>query len=219
MSFLNMTALQALVLLVVSAAAIVGLYFLKPPPRRLVVSTTMLWRRVLEERKSKSDRWRWWLSLMVALAIGLSIALAVGRPEIRALSGEVRRIAVVLDNTPSMAALTSDGRTRWDHAVEIAQEILRQGSPGSEFLVADTTGQIITAFFEDRRRARDALQTLRVSASGNGEWPFFDRDGAELYFISDGVLIDPAEVPHNISKGLSASSGIISARAFRTPTW
>ena len=195
MSFLNLTAWQALVLLAVSAAAIVGLYLLKPPPRRLLVSSTMLWSRVLKEKKARTDRWRWWLSLLAALAIGLSIALAVSRPEIRALNGEQRRIAVVMDNTSTMAALSSDGRTRWEQAVEIAQEILRQGSPGSKFLIADTTGVIVTATFGDRKAARQTLRMLRVATSGRGTFPSLELRGAELFFISDGVLIDPAGVP------------------------
>jgi len=195
MSFLNLTVWQALVLLGASAAAIVGLYLLKPPPRKLVVSSTMLWSRVLKEKKSRTDRWRWWLSLLAALAIGLSIALAVSRPEIRILHGEHRRIAVVMDNTPTMAALSSDGRTRWEKAVELAEEVLRQGSPGSEFLVADTTGAVVTATFSDRNAARQTLQSLPLAPSGQGKFPALDIQGAELFFISDGVLIDPAEVP------------------------
>ena len=53
------------------------------------------------------------------------MALALGRPEPNGISGDSRRVAVIVDNSPNMATRVSDGRTRWDRAVEEAHRRLR----------------------------------------------------------------------------------------------
>ena len=87
MRFLALPAGTAMLLLAGVAALVVGLYLLRPTPRRLVVSSSLIWQRVLKERKRKPERLRWWLSLLLALAVALSIAAALTRPEIAAVSG------------------------------------------------------------------------------------------------------------------------------------
>ncbi|MFQ5742109.1 MAG: BatA domain-containing protein [Acidobacteriota bacterium] len=197
MSFLALSSLQALMLTAATAAAIVGLYWLRPPPRRVVIPSSLLWNRLMKERRRSSliDRLRWWISLFLALVIGLATALGLARPEIPALAGRPRRVAVVVDNSPSMATRTSDGQTRWAHAVEIAEALLRRGSEGGEYLVADTAGQVASSAFSDRRAAQAVLEGLQVSLSAGAGFPPVAADDAELYFISDGVMVDdfPAE--------------------------
>jgi hypothetical protein len=39
-----------------SAIAVVLLYLLKPSPRRLVIASSLIWQRVLRERKRKSEK-------------------------------------------------------------------------------------------------------------------------------------------------------------------
>jgi len=196
MRFLALSPLAAAGLLAAVAIAVVTLYFLKPPPRRVVVPSHLLWLRVLRERKRRSDALRWWLSLVVALAIGLGLGLALTRPEVERLAGRVRRLAVVVDNGPTMATRCHDGRTRFDHALDWARRLLQEGSAGSEFLVADTAGQIRSGAFAERAAAREALARLTLSADARVRFPRLDLsdspqwEDAELYFISDGVLLD-----------------------------
>ena len=87
MRFLALPAGTAMLLLAGVAVLVVGLYLLRPLPRRLVISSSLIWRRVLKERKRKPERLRWWLSLLLALALALSIAAALTRPEIAAVGG------------------------------------------------------------------------------------------------------------------------------------
>jgi hypothetical protein len=195
MSFLALSSVQMAVVVAATAAAIIGLYLLKPPPKTIVVSSTLLWSRVVKERKSSSDRLRWWLSLLLALAIGLSMALALGRPEPGGEYGDSRRMAVIVDNSPTMGVRGSDGRTRWDHAVEEARRILMQGSRIGEFLVTDTAGQVVAPVFETREEARVKLETLAVSTPGEQSFPQLILGDAELYFVTDGVMVDPSAVP------------------------
>ena len=83
MSFLSLSPAMAGLLLAATAASVVVLYWLKPPPKRVVVPSNLLWNRLLREKKKRTflDRLRWWISLMIAIAIGLSVATALGRPE------------------------------------------------------------------------------------------------------------------------------------------
>jgi hypothetical protein len=192
MSFLALSSAQALALLGVITAAIVVLYWLKPPPQLVVIPTMLIWNRLMEERRRSSllDRLRWWISLLVALLVGLSIALALTRPEMESSTNGHRKVAIVIDNSPSMSARSADGRSRWDHATDLARRILREGGVSSEYLVIDTAGQVVGSTFSGHRTALERLDTLEVSLVGGTYLPTVDLEGAELYVVSDGVGID-----------------------------
>jgi hypothetical protein len=197
MSFFGLAGSTMALLLAVTAALIVFLYWLKPPPQRVVVPSTFIWQRVLKERKRRSDFWRWLVSLLVALAVGLALAAALGKPEIEALSGKARRIAVVVDDSPTMGASTASGETRFDRALGIARELLNEGSASSEYLVTDTAGRLVGAEFGTRRRALERLDGLSVSLHESAAFPsadplLFSDPGTEVYFITDGVMVSEA---------------------------
>jgi len=194
MIFLGMSAGMIGVLLGGTVAAVVFLYWLKPPPQRVIVPSTMLWDRLLKEKKRNTwlDRLRWWLSLMLALTIGLSVASGIGRPEFSSLGRDVRNITVVIDNSATMATRTADGFTRWDHAVAHAGQVLRQGSAGGRFLILDTSGQAPPGEPGDRRSALEVLAGLTVSLGGEPEFPDLPEGESEIFFVSDGVMVDEA---------------------------
>jgi len=91
--------LQATILALLTAGAIVALYFLKLRHRRMIVASSLLWGRVLDERAAQSlwEKLRRVISIVVAVLIGLLIALALGRPEIHWLTGGGERTLLVLD--------------------------------------------------------------------------------------------------------------------------
>ena len=199
MSFVALTFLQMFLLAAATIGVVVFLYWLKPPPQRVTVPSTFIWVRVMQERKRRSDFWRWLVSLLVALAIGLAIAAALGKPVIEALSGRVRRIAVILDNSPTMMATTSSGETRWELALAHARDFLNEGSPSSAFMVTDTCGQLPASGFVSRRRALELLDGLEPSLEDRGQFPESDAflaDDTEVYFIGDGVLV--RDIPDSV---------------------
>ena len=63
MIFLGMSPGMIGVLLGATVVTVVFLYWLKPPPQRVVVPSTMLWDRLLKEKKRNTllDRLRWWI--------------------------------------------------------------------------------------------------------------------------------------------------------------
>jgi len=194
MIFLGMSAGMVGLLLGATVAAVVFLYWLKPPPQRVVVPSTMLWDRLLKEKKRNTllDRLRWWISLIIALTISLSVAAGMGRPELSSMGRDVRNITVVIDNSATMATRTADGFTRWEHAVAQAGEILRQGSASGRFLILDTSGQAPPGEPSDRRTALEVLAELTVSLGGEPEFPDLQEGESEIFFVSDGVMVDNA---------------------------
>src|SRR5215831_2322345 len=162
MRFLALTTPQALLLALLTAAAIVALYFLKHRRRRIVISSTMLWRMVLGNRLDNSifERLRRILSMVLAVAIGLLIAMAMARPEIERLTGRVRRTVIVLDTSPTMQTRTNDGKTRWDHAVESAEKLVNAGTFNTQFRIVDTAGQFDAPFSSDRVELRRLIRRM-----------------------------------------------------------
>jgi len=192
MSFLALTPTQAAILLGITGVAVVLLYLLKPPPQRVVIPSSLIWKRLLQARKRSSwlDRLRWWISLLVALLIGLGVALALTEPELGVGVGERANLAVVVDNSPTMGTVSNDGYTRFEHAVERARQQVRRAGEGSEFLVADTAGQVAAPRFVDRRQALETLDSLEVAGAAERlHFPRLDVSDARLVFFSDGVRV------------------------------
>jgi Aerotolerance regulator N-terminal len=196
MRFFDLSPGAALLLLAGVAAAVVVLYLLRPSPRRLSVSSALIWQRVLKQRKRRPERLRWWLSLLLALAIALSVAAALTRPELAAVSGAASDVVLVIDTFPTMAVLRSDGRTRLAAALERAERIIAERSAGSRYLVADTMHQIGEGAFEPPAAALARLRTIQPATAGTPWFPqvlFPDADGAaeadrrQLWFLTDGV--------------------------------
>lgn len=188
----------ALSLLAAVAAVVVLLYLLKPSPRRLTVSSALIWRRVLRETARAPDRLRWWVSLLLAVAIALMLALGLARPEFGVFGGAAERVVLVLDNSATLATLTADRKTRWDHATERARQIVRAGGLGSRYMVADAQRAIPSPRFEESNAALATLDRLRVVTGGRPVFPDVSRPGgagARTVLVTDGVadLLPPKQ--------------------------
>jgi hypothetical protein len=127
----------------------------------------------------------------VAVTIALLIALSIGRPQLRPLTGRNQRTVIVLDTSPSMNARTADGRTRWRHAVEKAQALLDSREPAVEVRIADTSGESASPFTTDRAEALKQLEALSPAATAP-RFPDVDGRHSTVYFVSDGVALTDA---------------------------
>ena len=190
MTFLALTPLQTALLAAFCIGIIVALYLLKLRHRKVFVSSSILWRRVLDERQSHSlwEKLRRIISIVVTATIALLIAMSLARPEIESLTGRNERVVIVLDTSPTMNAQTSDGRTRWEHAVDRAKSLLDSGGPTTEFRVLDTAGVTASAFTTDRNEARRLLDQMSPK-SADPQFPKVDGRNSQIYFVSDGVAI------------------------------
>ncbi|HET9130576.1 MAG TPA: VWA domain-containing protein, partial [Terriglobia bacterium] len=195
MKFLALSPSAAILLAVLTTIALVAMYFLKLRHRRMMIASSMLWNKVLarHEERSLLEKLRRILSVIFAVIIGLLMVFAVARPEIDGLSGSTGRTMIVLDSSPSMSARMSDGKTRWQHAMDIADTIVDSSGSGSEFRIADTSGQYDSPYIGGKDEAKKAIRTLRPIAA-TPQFPESDDATAQTYFISDGVSI-PAVPP------------------------
>jgi hypothetical protein len=190
---------SALGFLAAVAAIVTGLYLLRPPPQRLVLPSTLLWERVLARTRHASQRWRWWVSLLLSLAIALLAALALLQPGSGPTDATVRPRVIVIDDSPTMGALRADGRTRLGHAIDAARREIGEGE--GTYLVLDTMRSLGPSGFTDGGRALARLAALEPAA---GVEPRFPELAAlprtamppEVVFITDGVA--PVAVPEGV---------------------
>jgi len=198
MRFLALSPQAALLLMAGVAVAILLAYLIRPRRRRIVVGSHLIWRRVGAGARAGREPLRWLLSLLLAMAIGLAIALALARPEVAAVAGDARRIVLVMDTAPTMAARTRDGASRWRHALQQAQRIIQGAGPASEFAVLDTMGQAPSTEFVDAAAALDRLTRLEPARAGSARMPWLPPEDPtapwrrEVVLVTDGVA--PLEV-------------------------
>lgn len=197
MNFLALSPLAVYALLATVTALIVLMYWLKARPLRVRVASNLIWRKLDQVRRPALNRWRWWLSLMLALATGLSIALALSRPQAPAVGGVAQRLVLVLDNSPSMAARGADGVSRWEHALSRARRIISGSGLASEVMLLDTLGRTDTPQWVSRDSALAHLRRISPGSAGNARMPLIPADErSAVYLLSDGVasLDVPPEV-------------------------
>jgi hypothetical protein len=193
MNALALPLYESVLVLVVVLGIVATLYWLKPPPRRVVVSSSLVWDRVLRESHPGSDRLRWWLSLLLAAVIAASVVGAIVTLLPVEQDGATSRLILVVDDSPTMAARTTDGATRWDHAVTKARALIEARAAGSQIWLADTMHRIATPAFENRMDALAQLERLQVTHGSVPTVPLPEQSaGIETVVITDGVSIGAA---------------------------
>ncbi len=184
--------------ILLSVGTVLLLYLLRPEPQPVVVPSNLIWRRVLDERRRREDFWRWLISLLIALGIGLAILLAVGRPTPRAVAEAGGRTVLVLDNAPGMAATGPRGVSRWEQARAHARHLIQSGNEASEFLLLDTAGQRGGRSFTSSREALADLEAMVPVHGAEHGFPSLDdilapesgeTPSARVVFVGDGVAV------------------------------
>ncbi len=188
MNALALSPLVAYGLVGAVALMIILMHLMRPRPMHRAVSSTVLWAEILRQRKKYHTPWRRLISLLLCLMVGLSLALALGRPE--GFVPAQSKVVVLLDNSPSMATRTRDGQSRWLHAVAIARELIE--SAGVDVMLVDTMGRASVSGFVRPARALDALEYVEVAGYGVVRAPALPQSGAfDVHVISDGVADFP----------------------------
>jgi hypothetical protein len=151
----------------------------------MLVASTLLWASVAKRYRRRDRLWRWWLSLALCLAVGLAIGLALTRPDAPGRTTGARMV-LVLDNSPSMAARTRDGKTRWSHAIERSRALIEANV--AQVMLLDTMGDARVSGYVSREEAQAAVGRMRVAIDGTAQIPTLpDMASAELHIVSDGV--------------------------------
>jgi len=198
MNALALSPLLAYTLIAVTALLVILLHLLRPRAMQRAVSSTVLWAEVLRQRGKYHAPWRWLLSLLLCLLVGLALAFALGRPE--GIGAGQLKLIVVLDNGPSMAARTGDGQSRWQHAVAKARTLV--GTTSVDVMLVDTMGSAPVEGFVRPARAIAAIDTFEVITYGTPRAPVLPETGDfDVHVISDGVAgfaVPPDAVIHSV---------------------
>jgi uncharacterized protein (DUF58 family) len=153
-----MAALGALVPLVL-------LYLLKQKRVEEKVPANFLWKQAIEDLRASSLFQRFRAPLLFLLqaasivlcalaAAGASLDLDVGRAP--------RRVILLLDRSASMRTADEGGRTRFDAARDLAEELVDGLARGDEMTVVafDSRAEVVAAFTPDAERLRETLAAL-----------------------------------------------------------
>ncbi|MFN0059657.1 MAG: vWA domain-containing protein [Planctomycetota bacterium] len=145
--------------------AIVVLYFLRLKRREIVVSSSLLWSRVLEERRVNSpfQRFRNSLLLILQLLAAAVLIAALARPEIASTPAANRTHVLLIDVSASMAARAGDA-TRLAEAKRLAGhyiDALPAGERGAVISFA-RRAKAVTPVTDDRGVLARAVASLEV---------------------------------------------------------
>jgi hypothetical protein len=112
------------------------LYLRRMPLRRRPVATSMIWEQVLagQPARSRWQRWRDPLSLVVQLTILLLLVVALAEP----LTGPRRRVVLVVDNSAGQEA--GDGQPTLARAKQSAGRLIAGLGPGDAAVVLSAGG-------------------------------------------------------------------------------
>ncbi len=175
MSFLNLTIVEFLAILLPVSAAIVALYFYDRSRRRRIVSTLRFWPQrpdppmVTRRRKLQQP-----LSLLLQLLALLLLLLAIADLRWGEQAGMVRRHVVILDTSAWMGTVTAGGPRLIDLARQRARAYLN-AVPASEpvmLIRGDANPAPITPFTTDRQVLEDAI------AASEPSWTSIDLNAA-----------------------------------------
>ena len=168
---------------------VVLLYLLRPPVLNRLMSSNLIWRRILGSSRAINERWRWWLSLLLATLIAICLLLAAFRPMDNGQMND--RSLIIFDNAPSMGALTRDGMSRFNVAKDSVTRHLNSLSKDMQVMLVDTQRQVTTPSFGSISQALEILDSLSV---GNSLDPLVPAqvatiDASRKFIYTDGVMI------------------------------
>jgi hypothetical protein len=142
---------------------VVIFYILKIRMRRVPVSTVIFWRQIFEEKKPRSlwQRLRHLLSLLVQLALLLSLIFALAQPFFAWEANEARRVVLVIDNSASMNA-TDVAPSRLAAAKEMALKTIDGLRHRDEMaiVVAGTQPRVVCGLTGHQRTLREQLNAV-----------------------------------------------------------
>ncbi len=151
--------------------AIVLLYLLRLKRQPQTVSTLMFWQRVMQEggRRAFFQRLRNLLSLLLHLLIFLLLLGALARPVWDRFIRDGSATVLILDTRARMQAVEPGGRTRFEMALDLARDYVRQAGGGREFalLTLAANPSVAVPFTGDEKILLQALgQIAPTDATG-----------------------------------------------------
>jgi hypothetical protein len=145
---------------------LIVLYILKVRRERVPVASTWLWASARRDLLAKQPFQRLIAQtslVLEALAI-VALALALARPSVRGTELAQGQVAVVIDTSASMGAVTQAGTTRLAEAQRVAREVLGSLGPGGAAILIEAAHSPLVALplERDLHKVRAAVEALEV---------------------------------------------------------
>lgn len=182
------------------AIPLVLLYVLKLRRRPVTVSSTLLWQRVVEDRRANApwERLRRHLLLLLQLIALALLVLAFAGPYRQASVTLAADTVIVLDASASMLAEREEGGTRFEAArVEVARLLdAVESSRRASLVLAGPQPRVLSPLTGDAARLRRALAEAAAAESPSDLNAALDlartlvrgRSGGEVVLVSDGAF-------------------------------
>lgn len=174
------------------------IHSLRPKPRSLEVTNLFLWREALRERQGGLGLARFVrnLPLLLQILAVLLAGLALARPVVARPAQVAQDAVLVLDAGASMKARGEGGR-RFDLARQAALKLVDTLPRGRRMMVIEAGAgpAVRLPFSEDRRRIREAVQSIRPTDAPGGlkkalelALSFLDPERDDrVFLITDGA--------------------------------
>jgi len=178
---------------------LVLLYFLKLRRREVPISSTLLWRRAVEDLQVNSpfQRLRNNLLLLLQLLILLLLVLAITEPVWKRAKAREKLMILLVDQSASMRAVESDGRTRLDHAKDAARRIVDDMGRNDQIMViafADRA-RAVASFTDDKAQLKRQIDAIEPTDGGTHlrdamtlAEPYVARFTEELGLAADTIV-------------------------------
>ena len=182
------------------AAPLVLLYFLKLRRHSVSVSSTLLWSRVIEDRRANApwERLRRHLLLLLQLLLLALLVLAFAGPHRRGTVTLAADTVLVLDGSASMLAKGEDGERRFDLARAQALRIAESADSGRRvaLVLAGPQPAVLSPLSGDAavlRRALAAAEPAQAPADLRAALELAGtlvrgRPGSEVVLFTDGAF-------------------------------
>ena len=130
----------------------------------LLINKPLNWTsfQVVKKIKSKFDRKKWFLSVLMALLISSSLTVVLLSDRYGELIGIKNRLVLLIDNSPSKSTKTSDGGTRYAKALTLAKNIIDELDINAQVMIVDAQGSINSPRFDLPKVAIQLINDLRI---------------------------------------------------------
>lgn len=186
------------------AIPIILLYMLRLRRREVIVSSTFLWRQVLQDAEANTpwQRLRRNILLFLQLLILGLLIFALVRPYLTVPIISAGQVTLLLDASASMNATDMDGRTRFEVAQQIAQDIIRALPEGDTMTIIRVAQipEVLIATSSDHNQLQTAVSSAMPSFA-EADWDAALSLAAGKNDVIDQtlVIISDGGLPNDIS--------------------
>lgn len=147
-----------------AAIPIIAFYILRSRLRKRKVATLLFWDQLFDQKRQRSlwQNLRHWVSLLLQLLLVGLLTFSLVDPLWQGQQQNAREVVIVLDNSASMNAIDANGRSRFDDAIQLAQQVVSSLRDGDEAALVTAGSQIrvVVGMTDFPPAIRDAIATL-----------------------------------------------------------